>query len=234
MRDLYIALTSSCGSSAEDMLRPYVDLPVGMKVGMELFLRYGESIVGACREEGFPVFLDLKFHDIPYTVGGAIEASVDMGVEMVNLHAAGGRDMMRRAAEAAAGRATVLAVTVLTSLDAEDLRLMDTSLSPIDMVLRLSRAAAEAGLDGVVCSPLELPAVRSEMGEDFVVVTPGIRPQASDRQDQRRVATPTDAVLAGATALVVGRPITGASDPASAARAILREIEDARGRSPAR
>lgn len=232
MRDLYVALTSKCGSSPQEMIGPYAGLPVGMKVGMELFLRDGASIVEACGSAGFPLFLDLKFHDIPYTVAGAIEASVDMGVEMVNLHAAGGMEMMRRAAAAAAGRVTVLAVTVLTSLDRRDLELLSTSLTPADLVLRLAGAAAEAGLDGVVCSPLELRALREEMGDDFAAVTPGIRPASSDRQDQRRVATPAEAVSAGASALVVGRPITEASDPRSAATAILEEIEDARGPFP--
>jgi len=224
---IYVALTSDCGSDAERMTEPLRGLPVGVKSGLELFVREGPSIVERFRRMGFPVFLDLKFHDIPYTVAGAVRSACTLEPEIVNVHASGGIEMMRAAAEACTGRTRVIAVTVLTSLDSADLRLLGSSLGPLQVVEALAGAAADAGLHGVVCSPLEASSVRKATREDFLIITPGVRPSGTDPGDQKRIMTPFDAIRAGATALVVGRPVTGAADPALVVTGILTEIEKA-------
>ncbi len=200
------------------------------KVGKALFTRGGPGVVGGLRRRGFEVFLDLKFHDIPNTVAGACRAAADLDVWMVNVHASGGRRMMAAAREALASssrRPLLTAVTVLTSLDDEDLAEAGFSGTPRDSVLRLARLAEDAGLDGVVCSPLELEPLRGVVGDEFLRVTPGIRPADSARGDQKRVMTPAEAVSRGAHYLVIGRPITGAPDPAAALAAIADEIPSA-------
>lgn len=202
-----------------------------LKLGLEAFVAEGPSLVSEIAAKA-PVFLDLKLHDIPNTVGRAAAAAVRTGASIVNCHAAGGVEMMRafgdgaRAAAAAAGRAApkLIAVTVLTSLDAAALSGIGLAGSPREAALRLAVLARTSGLDGVVCSPEEIEAIRSACGEDFLLVVPGIRPAGSGGGDQKRVATPADAIRAGADLLVVGRPITGARDPAAAARAIVAEI----------
>jgi orotidine-5'-phosphate decarboxylase len=201
-----------------------------VKVGKELFTRGGPAVVGGLRRRGLEVFLDLKFHDIPNTVAGACRAAADLDVWMVNVHASGGRRMMEAAREALAAsspRPLLTAVTVLTSLDDEDLAEAGFSGTPLDSVLRLARLAEDAGLDGVVCSPLELEPLSGVVGEGFLRVTPGIRPADSARGDQKRVMTPAEAVSRGANYLVIGRPITGAPDPAAALAAIAEEIASA-------
>lgn len=178
---------------------------------------------------GFPVFLDLKFHDIPHTVAGAVRAACTLGPSILNVHASGGRAMMRAAAEAASGTGVrVIAVTVLTSLSSDDLGEIGYGGDPSGLALRMAALAGESGLDGVVCSPLEAAGVRKSRGPGFMVVTPGIRPAGSAPGDQQRFSTPADAVRAGADALVVGRPVTASPDPRSAAIAILDEIARAR------
>jgi orotidine-5'-phosphate decarboxylase len=225
---LYVALTTELGDGLLPLAEELSGIEgVGVKVGLELYLRRGPQTVRRLASLGLPVFLDLKFCDIPHTVAGAVRAVAPLQPRLTNVHATGGREMMRAAAEAAGGRFRVVAVTVLTSLDGRDLEGMSVGLSPGDLVVRLAESAAAAGLDGVVCSPREAAAVRAACGDDFLVVTPGVRPAGSRREDQKRVATPAEAVRAGASALVVGRPVTRASEPADAARRILEEAAGA-------
>jgi orotidine-5'-phosphate decarboxylase len=210
----------------------------GYKVGSQLFTSEGPSIVRTLVERGDRVFLDLKLHDIPNTVAGAVAAATDLGVWMVNVHAAGGPAMLgaaRQAAHEAAGRRggtppLVIAVTVLTSMDDATLREVGVNHTPIEQVERLARLTEAAGLDGVVASPQEVTAIRRACGPSFVVVTPGIRggTATSGPDDQRRTATPAGAVAAGSSFLVIGRPITGAADPRGAAQRMAEEIATSR------
>jgi orotidine-5'-phosphate decarboxylase len=202
-----------------------------VKVGMTLFYAEGPRIVGSLREMGFDVFLDLKLHDIPHQVRGAARALGTLGAGMITVHASGGADMMEAAVEgaregaAAAGVAppAVIAVTVLTSMDADALASVGVSDSPADQVVGLAALARTAGVDGVVCSPKEAAAMRALLGERALVVTPGVRPTWADAGDQARVETPGAALAAGASHLVIGRPITGADDPAAAFDRIVQE-----------
>ncbi len=198
-----------------------------LKVGFELFVAAGPDLVRALVQRGFPVFLDLKFHDIPNTVAGAVRAAARLGVWMINVHASGGRRMLeaaRRALPDGTARPHLVAVTVLTSLEAAELREVGIVHAPQDQVLRLARLAQDCGLDGVVCSAREALLLRRALGTDFLLVTPGIRPAGESAQDQRRVVTPAAAVNAGADYLVVGRPVTRAPDPMEALQAIEAEI----------
>jgi orotidine-5'-phosphate decarboxylase len=203
------------------------------KIGSQLYTAAGPAAVRAVQKRGGLVFLDLKFHDIPNTVAGAAREATRLGVSMFNVHASGGVAMMKAAADATAATATalavrrplVLAVTVLTSLDRAVLsRELGVSSSIEGHVLQLCGLAQEAGLDGTVASPHEIAAIRRSQGPRWAIVTPGVRPAGSAAQDQSRVATPAAAAAAGAHYLVVGRPITGAADPAAAARAIVQEM----------
>ena len=199
-----------------------------VKVGKELFCRAGPALVEKLVKLGFDVFLDLKFHDIPTTVAQACRAAADLGVWMMNVHALGGSKMMEAAHSALAGRAQrplLIAVTVLTSLDDDDLKAVGLSGSAVQNVQRLALLARHAGMDGVVCSPQELVTLRKSIGNDFCLVTPGIRPAGSAQDDQRRVTTPREALHSGADYLVIGRPITAASDPMQALMTITAEIE---------
>jgi orotidine-5'-phosphate decarboxylase len=196
------------------------------KVGLELYLSEGNSIVDAIRGKGYSVFLDLKLHDIPNTVAGAVRSASRAGAQMLTLHAGGGPAMMTVAAEAAASLPTapmLLAVTVLTSMDPTQLQAVGVSASPAEHVLRLARTGWDSGIRGFVSSAEEVAAMRHSFPEATLVI-PGIRPAGSAAGDQRRVATPAAAIAAGADYLVIGRPITQAADSAKAAAAILREI----------
>ncbi|HKK06445.1 MAG TPA: orotidine-5'-phosphate decarboxylase [Gammaproteobacteria bacterium] len=198
-----------------------------LKVGKELFTRCGPDLVGQLVERGFEVFLDLKFHDIPNTVARACAAAAELGVWMVNVHASGGRRMLeaaREALESAPHRPLLVAVTVLTSLSEAELHEIGFAGTPADNVKRLAALADESGLDGVVCSPREVAMLREARRPDFRLVTPGIRPAGADRGDQTRVMTPAEALAAGASDLVIGRPITAAPDPMAALAAIEAEI----------
>ena len=215
--------------ASADSLRGHIG---GFKVGKQLFTARGPEIVRRLTERGDRVFLDLKFHDIPNTVAGAVASAAARGGWMTNVHASGGRAMMAAAREAAekhtqpgAERTLVIAVTVLTSLDAAGLKEIGIDASPGDHVARLARLARESGLDGVVCSPQEIEIVRRECGADFLIVTPGIRGASDAKGDQARTATPEGAIKAGADYLVIGRPITAASNPAEAADRIAAEIK---------
>ncbi|MEJ2694595.1 MAG: orotidine-5'-phosphate decarboxylase [Candidatus Thiodiazotropha sp.] len=201
-----------------------------LKVGKEMFTRYGPPLVEALSKQGFELFLDLKFHDIPNTVAAACDAAADLGVWMMNLHASGGRRMMEAASERMARRATpplLVAVTILTSLAAEDIAEVGYTGEPGENVLRLARLTHDAGLDGVVCSAREAREIRQQIDENFLLVTPGVRPKSAVADDQRRVMTPGEAIIAGASYLVVGRPITATEDPLAALRQINAEIEGA-------
>ena len=198
-----------------------------LKVGKEMFTRLGPAFVERLMKRGFDVFLDLKFHDIPNTVARACAAAAGLGVWMLNVHASGGRRMMEAAREALDGfaqRPLLIGVTILTSLSAEELSEIGFTGSPEENVRRLAALAQQSGLDGVVCSPREAAALRSERGDDFLLVTPGVRPAGADIGDQRRVMTPADAMRAGASYLVIGRPITAAADPLAALREISSEL----------
>ena len=201
-----------------------------LKVGMELFTAAGPAAVEALQKRGFEVFLDLKFHDIPNTVAGACRSAAALGVWMINVHAGGGPRMLAAAAEAvgaASHRPLLVGVTVLTSLDQAELAAVGVAASPDEQVLRLARCCADAGLDGVVCSPLEIAPLRAELGADFRLVTPGIRSPGDAMDDQRRTLAPAAALTAGADYLVIGRPITGAVDPLTALQAITASLDGA-------
>ena len=208
------------------------------KIGSQLFTFAGPQIVKDVINSGAKVFLDLKFHDIPHQVAGSARSAAQLGVSMFTVHASGGTEMMQRAVEAVSEiaernqtpRAAVLAVSVLTSMDATSLSQIGIDSSPEEAVLRLVKLAARADVDGVVASPQEAQKIRSTVTKlDFLIVTPGIRPATKDAaaDDQRRVATPSAALRAGASYLVVGRPITAAPDPVAAAREIAAEMEGA-------
>jgi orotidine-5'-phosphate decarboxylase len=195
------------------------------KVGMELFPRGGAGLIERIRAAGAEVFLDLKFHDIPNTVAGAVRSAAALGVKFATVHASGGKAMLAAAAAAAAGSGTtILAVTVLTSLDDADLSSIGFALPAAEAVDRLARLAVEAGIGGIVCSAREVAAVRARVGPEVVLVTPGVRLPEDSAGDQKRVVTPFEAVRAGANYIVVGRPITKAADPVSAARKFASEM----------
>jgi len=204
----------------------------GVKIGKELFTAHGPEGVRKAAGET-PLFLDLKFHDIPNTVAGAVRAAVRLQPKILNVHASGGRAMMEAAAAAAqeaaaalgVARPKVIGVTVLTSLDAADLEDVGQKGPPAAQVERLARLAQASGLDGVVCSPQEIALLRKACGPDFLLVVPGIRPNWSAAGDQKRIMTPADALAAGADHIVIGRPITAADDPLAAARRIAAELD---------
>ncbi|AZR43391.1 orotidine-5'-phosphate decarboxylase [Marinobacter salarius] len=199
-----------------------------LKVGKELFTRSGPALVRDLQSRGFDVFLDLKFHDIPNTTSAAVAAAADLGVWMVNVHASGGEKMMTacrdRLESFGKGRPLLIAVTVLTSMGPEDLAGIGITDSPEAQVSRLATLTRNCGLDGVVCSAQEAPALKAEQGKDFKLVTPGIRPLSAEKGDQQRIMTPTDALKAGSDYLVIGRPITQAADPLAALEAIHSEV----------
>jgi orotidine-5'-phosphate decarboxylase len=198
-----------------------------LKVGKELFTVAGPQFVEQLQKRGFDVFLDLKFHDIPNTTAQACKAAASLGVWMVNVHALGGRRMMETAREALANvpdRPKLIAVTVLTSMAQEDLHGIGITASPAEMVSRLAGLAKDSGLDGVVCSAQEASALRQQCGKNFCLVTPGIRPANAAANDQSRIMTPSAALEAGSSYLVIGRPITQAADPLAALKEISQDI----------
>ncbi len=229
---LVVALDVDGLEAARRLARAVAPCAGWLKVGSTLFTREGPRACAVARESGARVFLDLKFHDIPNTVAGAVRAAADLGVDMLTVHASGGPAMIARAREAAAeaGREdlVIVAVTVLTSFaEGEFGRLMASSRETVETVVALARTAVEAGADGVVASAREVGALRTALGPRVRIVTPGVRLPGDARGDQARVVTPADAIRAGSTQLVVGRPISAAPDPAVAARAWLHEIEGA-------
>lgn len=224
-KPLVVALDFSTAKDTQDFLAHLDPALCRVKVGKELFTRCGPGLVRSIMDEGFEVFLDLKFHDIPNTVAGAVAAAADLGVWMVNVHASGGRGMLEAARTAVEGTATLLtAVTVLTSLSRQDLLEVGCPDEPEVQVARLARLTADCGLDGVVCSARELVLLRPQVPADFLLVTPGIRPVGDGAGDQKRVATPASAIADGADFLVMGRPLTQAHDPVRKLRDVVTEI----------
>lgn len=202
--------------------------PTLCKIGLELFTAQGPAVVKAVHSRGSSVFLDLKFHDIPNTVAHAVKSAADLGVAMTTLHASGGPVMLEAAAKAAAASGNndllLLAVTVLTSMDASQLSATGISVEPKAQALRLAGLASAAGIGGIVCSPLEVTAIRDSLGSDLRIVTPGVRPTWAAAGDQKRVMTPAEAVKAGSDWLVIGRPITAAENPKEAYVKVVAEL----------
>ncbi|MBT3305251.1 MAG: orotidine-5'-phosphate decarboxylase [Alphaproteobacteria bacterium] len=224
---IFVALDTTDLDHALALGRDLAGLVGGVKVGKEFFTALGPDGVRAVTELGMPVFLDLKFHDIPATVAGAVRAALALNPYMLNVHASGGAAMMQAAAAAsgeAADKPLVLAVTVLTSLSDDDLASVGVGGDTASQVLRLAQLAQLSGLDGVVCSAREAEALRAALGPDFKLVVPGIRPDWAASDDQKRITTPSQAVALGADYLVIGRPITGADNPAAAAKRIADEL----------
>ncbi|TOE45955.1 orotidine-5'-phosphate decarboxylase [Vibrio parahaemolyticus] len=197
-----------------------------LKVGKEMFTLFGPDFVRELHNRGFSVFLDLKFHDIPNTCSKAVRAAAELGVWMVNVHASGGERMMTALREIlepyGKGRPLLIGVTVLTSMEQSDLAGIGLNVEPQEQVIRLATLTKNSGLDGVVCSAQESSLLKNELGKEFKLITPGIRPAGSEQGDQRRIMTPVDAIQAGSDYLVIGRPITQATDPA----AVLKSIND--------
>lgn len=233
-RPLIVALDYADTGAALTLAERLDPAQCRLKVGKELFTRGGPEVVRALVTRGFAVFLDLKFHDIPNTAAGACSAAADLGVWMMNVHAGGGAAMMQAARAAlgdAAARPLLIAVTVLTSFDERTLHAVGVPGSIGAQVSRLAALTEQAGLDGVVCSPLEITQLRAERGAAFKLVTPGVRPVSAGVDDQVRVATPAAAINAGASYLVVGRPVTQAPDPLAALASINAEIAAAQRQS---
>lgn len=231
MKSLIVALDLPTPEEALDLVDELGDPADYFKVGSQLFTRGGPALIGALKDRGRKVFLDLKFHDIPHTVARAVESAAELDVDMLTLHASGGTSMMRAARDAVGvDGPTLVGVTLLTSLSASDVEeVWGKELRSIrDDVARLAALAAEAGLDGVVSSALEVEAVKRRHGPAFLVVTPGIRPAGGEAGDQSRISTPAEAVRAGADYLVVGRPIHAAADPGAAFADIMAEVDASR------
>ncbi|UTW58923.1 orotidine-5'-phosphate decarboxylase [Kordiimonas sp. SCSIO 12603] len=229
---IYCALDTVETQKAVDLAKTLNGVVGGIKLGLEFYCANGADGFKAVAETGMPIFLDLKFHDIPNTVAGAIRAVAPLGPKILTIHTQGGPEMMRRASETAAEEAAkhghakpwVTGVTILTSLDDSDMKAIGVEDVVADQVARLAALGAENGLDGMVCSPREISLARAATNPDFKLVVPGIRPAGSAAGDQKRVMTPFDAVEAGADVLVIGRPITQADDPRAAAEAIAKSI----------
>lgn len=224
---LIVALDVPSAAAAFAMVKQLEDVCRWFKVGMELFTAAGPSLVEKLAARGHSVFLDLKFHDIPNTVAGAVRSASGLGVRMMTVHAAGGPAMLaaaRAALDGVANPPELLAVTVLTSMDAAQLKAAGIGRSPEKQVALLAKMGLKAGFRGFVCSPHEVAALRALTGPEGVLVVPGIRPAGAKAGDQKRASTPADALKAGASYLVVGRPITEAADPAKAADAILKQV----------
>lgn len=224
---LIVALDVPSAAAAHKLVTQIAPATNFFKIGKQLFTAEGPQFVRELTHAGHEIFLDLKYHDIPNTVAMAVSEASKLGAAMLNVHASGGSKMLRAAADATKNSPNpplVLAVTVLTSLNQADLNEIGVSGTPLEQVLRLATLAQRSGCDGVVASPAEASAIRREVGSDFVIVTPGVRPTGSASNDQSRVTTPAEAIAAGADYIVVGRPITAANDPAAAARSIVENI----------
>lgn len=225
--ELILAVDSDDKNAVKSFLEPLRGELVWVKLGLQIFLKYGPEIVDEFAALGFRIFLDLKLHDIPNTVASAIKSLRGRPCEMLTIHTLGGAEMMRRALDAAAEalpQTRLLGVTVLTSMDAAQLGGIGIAREPLAQVEILAKTAVAAGMRGLVCSPLELPALRKFLGNEIALVTPGIRPKTASLDDQSRVMTPADAARAGASFIVVGRPILKAASPVDAARAIRAEL----------
>jgi orotidine-5'-phosphate decarboxylase len=226
---IFVSIDTPEIASARTLAENLADTVGGIKLGLEFFVGQGPAgIRSVVSGIGLPLFIDLKLHDIPNTVAAAVRAMLPLQPTFLTIHTSGGPAMMRAAAESASmtdlQRPRLLGVTVLTSLDDDDLVSVGQSVPVLDQARRLAGLAQSSGLDGIICSPAEVAALRADCGPDFVLMVPGIRPAGSAVGDQKRVMTPRDAVEQGADYLVIGRPITQASDPAAAARSIVEEL----------
>lgn len=226
-KPVIVALDFPDAGSAKELVERLDPALCRVKVGKELFTRAGPELVKDFVAKGFDVFLDLKYHDIPNTVAGAVSAAADLGVWMVNVHACGGRAMLEAARTALPenGETLLIAVTVLTSMGKEDLKEVNIPVSPDEQVMALAKLTRDCGLDGVVCSARETGMLRQAFGNEFVLVTPGIRPAGDSADDQKRVMTPVEAISSGSNYLVIGRPVTQADDPCEKLRIIMNEIQ---------
>ena len=232
---IFSGLDTNNWAEAETLARQLAPETGGLKIGLAFFYAFGQDGYRAMWQSGIPIFLDLKLHDIPNTVAGGIRSACQLNPAIINVHASGGLAMMQAAATAAketsaelgGTRPWVIGVTVLTSLDDADLHSQGISGTTQDQVLRLANHAQEAGLDGGVCSPMEIEALRAACGPDFKLVVPGIRPTGAAIGDQKRIMTPQEALALGADILVISRPIIKADDPAAAARAIAEDLSQA-------
>lgn len=237
-RKIIIALDVKDKEQARQVLESLPEARI-FKVGLELFTAEGPHMLDLVKSYGKEVFLDLKLHDIPNTVAGAVRAAVKHEVTMLTLHTSGGREMMKKAMETARETAekenkplpVILGVTVLTSLKDDDLKEIGFSTGAAEQVLRLARLARETGIGGIVCSPQEIELLRKELGPDLKIVTPGIRPAWAEAQDQKRIMTPAEAIQKGADFLVIGRPITQAPQPAEAFARVVEELQTAVNRA---
>lgn len=233
-RKIIIALDVNNREEARSVLESLPEARI-FKVGLELYTAEGPAMLNLVKEYDKEVFLDLKLHDIPNTVAGAVRSAVRQGVSMLTIHTSGGREMMKRAVEVARETAVkenkplplILGVTILTSLKDSDLEEIGFSSDSRNQVLRLARLAVEAGIEGIVCSPLELEPLRTSLGEKIKIITPGIRPAWAETQDQKRIMTPGEAVKKGADFLVIGRPITRAPVPREAFNRVVEELQAA-------
>lgn len=231
---IIVALDTTDLSRAKDLSRTLRGYVGGVKIGKELFTSHGPNGVRAILELGLPIFLDLKFHDIPNTVSGAMRSALELTPKIVNVHASGGKAMMKAAQEVVTETAQrlgiekplLLGVTVLTSLDINDLASIGINSSLSEQVMRLADLSQESGLDGVVCSATDVEKIRNNCGQEFVLLTPGIRPKWSMANDQKQVVSPSNAVAKGSDYLVIGRPITEADSPTEAVRLIIDELKD--------
>lgn len=227
---IIIALDMASEEEVMALLRQLDPGSCRVKIGKELFTRFGPELVHKISSLGFDIFLDLKFHDIPNTVHKAVAAAAELGVWMLTLHAAGGADMLRAARDAIADsqhKPLLVAVTLLTSLEEDDLVVQGVQRSPLEQVQRLASLAQECGMDGVVCSAAEAGELRKLLRKDFLLVTPGIRPEGDAANDQKRIVTPALAVREGSDYLVIGRPITRAREPVTKLALIQKEISGA-------
>lgn len=226
---IVVALDFEQKAAALDLVSQLDPTLCRLKVGKEMFTHFGPSFITELQQRQFEVFLDLKFHDIPNTVAKAVQAAADLGIWMVNVHASGGSRMMNAAREAlvryGADKPLLIAVTVLTSMEQADLIELGIQSTPAEQVQKLAGLTARCGLDGVVCSAQEAALLKQQFGQDFCLVTPGIRPSFATSDDQKRVMTPRDALAVGVDYLVIGRPITKAADPLAALQAICQEIQ---------
>ncbi len=234
MTRIYCAIDTPNMDRAKKLCADIASTPAGIKLGLEFFNANGPQGIAAIRDAfpDTPLFLDLKLHDIPNTVASSVKALARLQPDYLNVHAAGGYEMMKAAVDAAAEASEIgqlrkmklIAVTVLTSLDDENLKTVGQVGPAAQQVLRLAKLTKEAGMAGVVCSPLEIKAIRDEMGQNFVLMTPGIRPAGAAVNDQKRIMTPKEALNLGATHLVIGRPITGADNPRAAIEDIYKSL----------
>ena len=228
MNPIFCAIDTTDLAAAEKLVDSLRGCIGGIKLGLEFFMAHGAAGYRAIAAKGLPIFLDLKLHDIPNTVAGALTSLLPLQPAFVTLHAAGGAAMMRAAADVAAkagaARPKLLAVTILTSLDSTDLAAAGMDTDTTRQVVRLAKLAKDSGMDGAICSPEEIPAIRAALGNDFILMVPGIRPEWAAANDQKRTLTPRQAKDAGANYLVIGRPITKAENPAQAAQRITTEL----------